>query len=544
MPDVAFVLPSGQSRLGDLARALRTELERQGMRCSEHVRYPPAALDRVYVAVDPGRAVECDGAAALPDPLLLPRIAVLDAGGVPGMPPAPERLLAEAGRVFDMSQSAVSALHDRGIPGRLLRPGWCSAWDAFASAAPRDVDLAVVDRRVPRREAVLGKGAEVLARHRGCIRLTDQVDGPERRALFARSQTALLLHSGSDPRLDWLAAMDAIHTGAVILAEQATEIAPFEAGRHLFVGAAASLPWLAEELLSDPARLTAVREAAYARLRDWLPFSVSVGVFRAALLELLGAPLAPSDAAPWPVEEESEGAAIARELHHTRRDLRDMRRRIDHLQASVDGDGRAPVTAQTGAAWDAARDVPFAALLTAGEDPADTIATLGSVLDAEPAAEIVLIWPQEPDEAVLAWLAERPEVALATVRGAGGLAGARNTGLDAVRAAAVLVLDAGVRLMPRCARVLSDRLGQTPAPGYVFALQAVRDDGEASVTEDPAAPLMALAVRMREVGGFVGHSPGEPVGEDEIWPRLSEGGAQVPEILSVRGGRPLLATGR
>jgi hypothetical protein len=100
----------------------------------------------------------------------------------------------------------------------------------------------------------------------------------------------VIVHPDHTTSFDSLLAVDAIHAGAVVVAEHASGLGVLEPGRHLVVGAAGALPYVIDGLLHDPARLNQLRQDARDRLRAWSPFAMSIAQFRAALVDAVGAP--------------------------------------------------------------------------------------------------------------------------------------------------------------------------------------------------------------------------------------------------------------
>ena len=297
MPDVAFVMSPATHPLGDLVNALRAELGRAGVATSLHEQFPAQEPSRVYVLVSATDFVRELGEAALPGPGGLRRTLMLGAADAPrGDPPAAElELLRRAGGVFDLNQATVSTLHRYGIHARLLRPGYVPEWDCFQADTERPVDIAFFGADSPRRSRYLAQAAPVLARHESVIRIAEPgvIDGDERRELLARTKVMIDLHPGDGSSVDWLRMMDAMHAGAVFLTEQAFGFAPFDVGTHLISAAPEAIAWVAEALVRNSDRRNRLSVDAYERLRSWLPFAAPVAVLRAALLEMLGAPLDP-----------------------------------------------------------------------------------------------------------------------------------------------------------------------------------------------------------------------------------------------------------
>ena len=63
--------------------------------------------------------------------------------------------------------------------------------------------------------------------------------------------------------------------------------------------------------MRDPERLAALRTAAYERLSTWLPFALPVAVLRAAIVELVGEPIAPDATLGTPRSGGAEGPAMS-----------------------------------------------------------------------------------------------------------------------------------------------------------------------------------------------------------------------------------------
>ncbi len=110
--------------------------------------------------------------------------------------------------------------------------------------------------------------------------------------LLGQAQILLSIHQGEDRLVDWPGVLDAIHAGAVVVTEHSSQIAPLIPGEQLIAASPDALAHVAGALLRDPARLQTIREAAHARLRDWIPYALWASILRAAVVELIGEPVA------------------------------------------------------------------------------------------------------------------------------------------------------------------------------------------------------------------------------------------------------------
>jgi hypothetical protein len=304
MPEAAFVLPAGtEPSLRELVQAVRDELELQAAPSTLTVgRFPEVRPNRVFVLLDPWAFVSAGGEEALPDDTVLKRTIFLLAEPPPGPGDTAHRaLLDRAGDLFAFDPRTRLALERLQIASRTLRPGYSASLDRFDPAAERPIDLVLVGTHTERSARYLARAADVLDRHHSMLQLT----GPEATgnedappsleawpSLLTQAKIALNLHAGGDNALEWRRAVDAIHAGAVLVTEHSHGIAPLIPGEHLLVGSAEAVPYIAETLLADETRLVHMRVAAHERLRTWIPFAFPVSVLRAALVELVGEPVA------------------------------------------------------------------------------------------------------------------------------------------------------------------------------------------------------------------------------------------------------------
>ena len=573
MPDVAIVIsPEQPQPLPELVVALADELEREGVKCSVHASFPAPRRGLVYLFVSPRDFARAHGP-SLPEPAVLKRTVVLGALDPTELQDEDVDRLRDMGAVFDITQGAVSALHRRGIPARLLRPGHVVAWDRFDPSAPRPIDVVFYGTRSPRRESALAAAADVLARHGCVIHLADDAPHPRDSAtwmasgrwpILAQSKLVVNLHRGPDARLEWLRAIDAMHAGAVLLTEHASGLAPFVPGEHLLVASAQALPHVAEALLRDEPRIRRIRAAAHERLSSWLPFSASVAVMRAALLEVVGRPVAAGAflGMPGAGSDEAEPAppidpaveSLREELRRTRSELARMRCDVGRLRESLgptDATGAQPpprIVHRTGA-WAARRGARASVLLVAGDDHRAAAETLESVAAGrERAFELIVVVPSRGTAAdrVTRWIAEHPRLAAVTVTAPGrGNGEARNIALDLARAPSCLVVEPGQRLAPRCLGDLLAALeGGDPKAGFVYPIQSdgtrLRstegfDAARLHVAGLIAVPALIRTALLRDVGGYRDDPAIAGAEDDDLWRRLAErghSGVIVPQILA------------
>lgn len=580
MPEAVFVLSPGVDPwLRELSDAVREELARQGVPSSAHGSFPEPRPGRVYVLVSPRRFLADEGETALPDPVILERTVVLDAQDPQSLGPDSHlELLRTAGAVFDVGQRAVTELHRLGIAARLLRPGYVAGWDRFDSGAQRPIDVIFQAERSARRTSHLAAAADILARHMCVVELRDDpsdpgvTSGEARRVLLAQAKIALGLHRTDEAQLDWLSAVEAMHCGAVVVSEHATGVPPFVAGEHLLVASAAALPHVVEAALRDEGRLSRLRAQAHERLRDWLPLSASVGVLRAALVELVGRPVPAGvflgvgrDGVSAPAAEVSSTEPDVRaELTIARQELIEVRRELAQLNAAVEtvherdeGDG---VVHRNGA-WSSRRQPRISVLLHVGEADGSAIATLESVSRSrERDLEVIVVGGSggEAQETVR-WLRAHPRLPSTFMRKAGvaGRGRARNAALDLARGVLTCVIEPGTILYPRCLGELASALeGETNAT-FVYPIVAIKGataaflhaggdwllntgawcPGRLRNGNPVVTPALIRTAALRQVGGYVEQGPLRGMEDYDLWCRLAErgwSGRQVPQILAYR----------
>jgi hypothetical protein len=577
MPEAAFVLSDTQPQsLHELAATVGHELDRQGVPSALHLDgFPAQRPDRVYVWMDPSGYLDAEGPDAVPDDAVLRRtVFVYDEHRVPTDDDHLE-LARRAGAVFALDTESARALHLLGISARVMRPGYSAIRDRYEPDAARPVDVVFLGSRTARRTHELARAAPVLSRYRCQLHLPDGPGdaafiGEARWRLLMATKVVLNLHCGEGSDLEWRRVVDAVHAGAVVVTEHSTSIAPLVPGQHLLVASADALPFVAEALLRDPARLAAMRAAAYERLSSWLPFSLPVSVLRAALVELVG-------------ERSLPGASLGRPprrvLHSPVPDVRPPARRVAPSPNGGGPSGASPARRPGEVVWESPAWSPHeprvsVVLTIAGASGLAVLETLGSVR-ASRMTEFELVVVDDASSAMGAdaargWLDAHPEIPsrLLLVRCRDiGVGPARNAGLRSARAAAALIIDGGQAVYPRCLGELVDALERAgDQTAVVYPIQQVTDSVETFVAAggdflmsfaawDPArlragSPVHTPALVRRDavlsLGGFTSDIRLRTFEDYDLWCRMAERGfvgQLVPELLARRpesGASPVL----
>jgi hypothetical protein len=547
MPEVAFVMSAGQRpSLRELAATLQYELGLQGVPASLHDDgFPAGPSERVYVLLDPLGYVATEGEQALPDDSVLKRTIFLCAE-----PPASAAieqhrdLLERAGAVFVGDQRGVVAMHRLRIPARLLRLGYSRSLDRFDPAASRPIDVMFLGTHSLRRTRYLNHAARVLARRNCLLQVSEPNPCPgsppaeSGRPQLARSKILINLHRGEESHFEWHRGLDAIHAGAVVVTEHSSGLSPLVAGEHLLVAAPESLPYVVDALLGDEERLARLRAQAYERVSTWIPSALWVSVLRAAVVELVGEPVAtnaalgvlakpapaPAPPAEPPALEEVPGPA-------------------------TDGAGGFEVTHEspTWSAQAAPRVTVVTTLSSDGQTAGDTLDSLArsrlrdlelGVVDAgtgDAARKVVTDWMTDHPS----WAARM--IVPGVARGTGA---ARNIALEVARGEYSLILDPGQELYPRCLEVLVEALETMPAVAFAYPIQQVTGDADEFVDAggdylmsflawDPSrlrlgnhihAPALIRTERLRELGGFVTDARLDGLEDYDLWCRFAERG--------------------
>ena len=543
--------------------------------------------DMVHVLV-PAAYMPYVHPAAYPSPQQMRRtvLVVTESPGDPGFERA-AALAESAAATLVLDAGAVSELARRGIRARSLRLGYVPAWDEWGGGSEdeRDVDLAVVAGYSDRRALALAQCAAALAERRTAIHLVrhpltpasaeSTPSGKQWRLLLARSRVLLCVHEGESRTFDWLSALPALANGCVVLTEQPEHHGPLVAGRHFDCAGFHGLPAAIEGLLGSPERVERIRREAYDFIRAERPLSEAADVLRETLEDVTAAtgpasarerlaipmPVAPDGPSPAverlrevPAESDLMRAALKQTLLRQRRLERE-------LSAPENGAEPQDRVVEIGASGDPSAP-PRVSVVVTLYNYAHTIAeALRSVaLSDLDDVELVLVDDASTDDSLAvarATLDELPWLSGRIVeRGAnGGLARARNLGLEHARADYAFVLDADNAVHRSGLRRLADALDEHPEAHFAYGLiRTLGPSGPMGLTSwapwdpwwlriDNYIDAMALVRRasVLEAGGYTTEEALYGWEDFELWCKLASrglSGTLVPEFVAdYRTGR-------
>ena len=221
------------------------------------------------------------------------------------------------GALVDIRPSGVAALKMAGLDSVHAPLGYTSTWDRWDrdDTTSRPLDLLYMGSGEPRRDRLLAGYAETLVGRSARLLIPPErpktepgpsfLVGDEKYELLKSSKALLNLHRAGARALEWPRVLEAICNGCVVVTERSVDIAPLIPGEHLIAARAESLCLLADRLLDDPDRLSALRLSAYDFVRRELP--MSTGARR--LIEVAGQVVG-SRLRPVPVEEENPEAPV------------------------------------------------------------------------------------------------------------------------------------------------------------------------------------------------------------------------------------------
>lgn len=545
-----------------------------------HVLVPGAYLPHVHPAAYPS-----------PDQLRRTLLVITESPGAPGFERAAS-LAESAAATLVLDSGAVPELARAGVSARVLRLGYVPAWDVWGGqdGPERSIDLAVLGEFSDRRALAIAEAGQALAGRRTALHLLRRPltpasaaatpSGERKRALLADTSVLLCVHGGETRGFDWLEALPAIANGCVVLSEQPTGHGPLVAGRHFECAEFHSLPAAIEGLLASPDRIERVRREAYDFVRAERPLSESGDMLREAI-EAAGAahvpvgargrlavpmPVPPPAPAPaverlqdGPGEGDMVRAALKQALLRQRRLERDLRRieagdeaaPADRVVEIGPGGGRADGGAEP-------RVSVVVTLYNYAHTIAAAVRSVGlSDLDE---VELVLVDDASTDDSLAvarAALEETPWLRGRIVeRGVnGGLARARNLGIEHARADYVFVLDADNEVHPDGLRALADALDREPEAHFAYGLiRTVGPSGPMGLLSwapwDPwwlridnyiDAMAMLRRASVDEAGGYTTNEALYGWEDFELWCNMASrgmAGTLVPELVATyRSGR-------
>jgi GT2 family glycosyltransferase len=427
--------------------------------------------------------------------------------------------------VFDINPFSLNAVRRLGLTAIQLPLGYAPSMDHWRRdgaerGQPRNVDIAFMGGRTPRRERFLGGAASVLWEWRTDLRVFSWhrpvsgragdgagaafLAGAAKFEALADTRILLNVHRSDDPYFEWARVIEAVANGCVVVSETSTGTTPFQAGEH-FVEA--PLEYLAEQAVAlafDEPRRAAIADAAYEMLTRHLDQgALLTRALGEAATALSHRSVSRHSAHPAGVAVRTTPALAARarrladagkhllmpgdggraqEAEVLRTTAGTLKRtylaQVAHsrsieslLSTALHGEPD-PVTAQCTPRFSAAGPKPTVSVVIPLFDQGQYLReAVASVIAASSGAatntELIIVDDHSTDDSVMVaekLLDEFVWFPMALLRRAanGGLPVARNTGFRAARAPYVFALDADNVLYPSGLRTLVEHLDDAP----------------------------------------------------------------------------------
>ncbi len=212
--------------------------------------------------------------------------------------------------VMDISPVGTEELNRSGIAARRAPLGYHSSLDAWggADASERDVDVCFMGGSTPRRRALVGRVAPVLAHrssrllfHDPRIPVTEPsryfLAGRDKAELLARSRILLNVHRDEIAYFEWVRAIEAIANGAVLLTEPSLGAEPLEPMVHMVSSDGPMLAAHVTALLADEGLRAKIARNAYDFVRSEMQLAdlLLAGVLEPLCETAAGGATAPTD---------------------------------------------------------------------------------------------------------------------------------------------------------------------------------------------------------------------------------------------------------
>src|SRR5581483_6475391 len=362
--ELAIVLARRQNAFfRELAEALRDELAELGIAASISTSgFPPLRQDLAYALLPPHEFFHLEGRRRPPTDEQLARTIFICAE-------QPEtsffgenvELAPRAHRVFDINASGVRAFAANGIAAQHFQLGYTKSWDRFGTSDDRDVDIVFLGCLSERRTRYLAGYADVLARRRTRLVLSDNsqpnyaprenfLADDAKWELLGRSKVLLNVHQDEIRYFEWLRVVQAILNGSVVVSEHSSGHLPLVPGVHYVSGRPEALGALADGLLVDEDARRTMQLAAYEMVRDEIPLRDAVSRVAEAATEIVARPIAVArearraraddgtdDFPPPPPSElavttDPDASAVRAALKEVAVDLLELRRRLTALE--------------------------------------------------------------------------------------------------------------------------------------------------------------------------------------------------------------------
>lgn len=205
----------------------------------------------------------------------------------------------------DINDESTLSLNRLGVRAERFVLGYSDRWDAWGgSADDRAIDLVYLGTEDVRRSRLLATDFEVLDEYEVLLatptsepRTRPKANffmGDDKLRLLANSKILLNLHRGDSRAFEWVRYLEAAINGCVVVSEHSPDFAPLEPGRHVVFGSPASLPHLAQYVLSEPSLGNELRAETYDYLKTNLRMADSARMLADLALEVAaGRPSSP-----------------------------------------------------------------------------------------------------------------------------------------------------------------------------------------------------------------------------------------------------------
>jgi GT2 family glycosyltransferase len=315
LPRICLVSASGENVFfGEILEAFGDALREHGYAVERSVDAFPEPAEDLVCLVIPHEYV------ALVDPLAHPSAAQLrrtvaistEQPGTAWFDTAVE-VAARAGAVVDINRLAAKEMRRLGVAADHVQLGYIPGWDVWQGEdrAEREYDMTFLGRYTEARAKAIARCVPALERRRAAVYMTETIRphvagssyflaGRRRSELFANSKVLLNVHQQKLPYLEWHRILSAVLNGCVVLSEHSLMTDPLSPGEHFVSARPEDLPLVLEALLGDPGRIEAIRDRAYALVREEMPMSAAVEVLIGAIERADGEKLSlgPLGAAP------------------------------------------------------------------------------------------------------------------------------------------------------------------------------------------------------------------------------------------------------
>lgn len=493
---------------------------------------------------------------------------------------------------IDINPHGVGAFVALGLDAVHLRLGSTPSISAAAiGGAPRPIDALFMGGLDDRRGRILAQLAPALYQRQADLRLfrferpsragsPGLVFGQDKYAVLASAKLLINLHRDRSahhlpgqepvPYFEWARMIEAMANGCVVVTEPSDGAAPLVAGTHFVECDHADLGRTIDELLSDPARIDAIADAAHDMVTGPLALCLALGPLldriESEVLPELGRYVVDTDptrglwrlGASKVIPPTRLGAfrpylGLQRQAKEIALAENRSLQRLDAASCMLAHGTEQHVVRIESPAFASA--IPEISVIVSVYNYAFVVAeTLESIAASEQVAfEIIVVDDHATDdsrEVVRAFIETHAQVPIVLLgKDANeGLASARNTGFAAARAGLVMVMDADNHLYPTCLRRLADALAADPDAAAAYAILedfGVQQNIRSSLAWDPErmcranyidAQAMWRRSAWERLGGYRDDDDHVYGWEDwDLWLRLAEAGGHATLVAQILG---------